>query len=89
MAYGMKPARRFINNYSSSKSNDIQNNSNCSKNCYSFGEEGVQMCEEVVERYKASNYAIQKNMLDDFKKKAEEFRRNKNLKFRKEENQQT
>ena len=82
LGFGMKPARRFINNFSGNKSNVMQNNSSCSKNGFSFGEEGVQKCDEVVERYKASNYVIQKNMLDDFKKKAEEYRRSKNPKIK-------
>jgi hypothetical protein len=30
---------------------------------YPFGFEGVKVCEGVIEKYKASNYAIQKNML--------------------------
>jgi len=33
------------------------------KKKYEFGDEGVKVCEEVVEKYKASNYTIQREML--------------------------
>ena len=41
----------------------IQNNSRINNKVYEFGEEGVTKCEEVVERYKASNYVIQRDVL--------------------------
>lgn len=50
--------------YLTNKSRQIDiDNSNYIKDNYPFGFEGVRVREEVVEKYKASNYTIQKNML--------------------------
>jgi hypothetical protein len=42
----------------------------------------VKVCEGVIEKYKASNYAIQKNVLEQFQREAEHFRRNRNNRHR-------
>jgi hypothetical protein len=38
---------------------------------YPFGHEGVKVRDDVIEKYKASNYEIQSNMLSRFHKEAE------------------
>jgi hypothetical protein len=47
---------------SKSRKVDLENANNY-KEKYPFGFEGVKACEHVIEKYKASNYAIQKNTL--------------------------
>lgn len=69
---------RIEDENSLSKSRKIDmDNANYFRQKYPFGFEGVKVCEGVIEKYKASNYAIQKNMLEKFQREAEEFRRNR------------
>jgi hypothetical protein len=70
-----------------SKSRRIdQQNVAYNKEQYPFGFEGVKVRDDVIEKYKASNYAIQSNMLSKFQKEAEEFRKNKVRKYQKDHN---
>jgi len=41
----------------------LQNNSRIGNKRYQYGDEGIKVTEEVVEKYKASNYVIQRDML--------------------------
>lgn len=73
-----------------SKSRKIdQQNVVYNKQQYPFGYEGVKVRDDVIEKYKASNYAIQSNMLSKFQKEAEEFRKNKVRKYQREHNVST
>ena len=72
---------------SKSRKVDAENASYLREN-YPFGYEGVKVCEGVIEKYKASNYIIQKDMLQKFEKEAEEFRKNRIKKYVQEPVQQ-